>query len=98
MVMRWLEKQYTDYQHCKRVVEEYSKTFKDADRVLEDLRRFCLVYDTTHVPNDSHSTAINEGRRQVYLHLVHMLETSVDDLKSKPKGNTDERDAERPAD
>lgn len=98
-VIGWLKAQYSREAAQVKVVEDYHSTFNgNGAEVLEDMRRFCMVYDTTHVPGDSHSTAINEGKRQAYLHIVHMLETSLEEIQQpKKKGHTDDRDAERPA-
>jgi uncharacterized protein YdbL (DUF1318 family) len=98
-VIRWLRGQYTREAIQQAVAEDFKATFeaKHAGRVLEDLRRFCMVYDTTHVAGDSHATAINEGKRQVYLHIVNMLEVRPEEIQTRKKENRDERDDERPA-
>ncbi|MGB1390637.1 MAG: hypothetical protein ACPG61_17325 [Paracoccaceae bacterium] len=98
--VRWLTGQYSKEATRLRVVQSYDAVFatKGNDTVLEDLRRFCKVYDTTHVPGDSHSTAINEGKRQAYLHLVGMLEVSPEEIVTPKKEIRDARDDERPFD
>ena len=97
-VIAWLRKNYSSEVAQIRVAEAYQKAIaSDKGAVLEDLRRFCMVYDTTHVPGDPQGTAINEGKRQVYLHLVNMLEVTPEEIKPpKGKDNEDDRDAERP--
>jgi uncharacterized protein YdbL (DUF1318 family) len=97
-VIRWLRANYQRESTQQAVAKDFKATFeaKEAGRVLEDLRRFCMIYDTTHVSGDSHATAINEGKRQVYLHLVNMLEVRPEEIQTKKKEERDARDDERP--
>lgn len=99
-VISWLRANYLRENTQQTVAKDFKATFnsQSAERVLEDLRRFTHVYDTTHVSGDSHATAINEGKRQVYLHIVNMLEVAPEEIKTKKKDERDERDDERPAD
>lgn len=98
-VIKWLKAQYSRSADQSKVVLDYHKTFEhNGAQVLEDLRRFCYVYDTTHVNGDSHASAINEGKRQAYLHIVHMLETTLEETQPPTqKDFTDDRDSERHA-
>lgn len=43
-------------------------------RVIKELEKFCFVNTTTAIPNDSHITYFNEGRRSVYLKIQKLLE------------------------
>ena len=50
----------------------YMDKFPKGDMVLMDLANHCFKHDTTHVPGDRDSTLINEGKRQVLLHIENM--------------------------
>jgi hypothetical protein len=70
-----------------RIIEErrsyYRGTFQDTDvgkRVLGDLFHICCAGRTTFVGGDPHATLINEGKRQVWLHIVSMLNASDADI------------------
>lgn len=101
-VIRWIFRNYPHPDQRKRVNTSYKNTFEGqhAADVLEDLRRFCNVYDTTLLPDDPSGLlmAANEGKRQAYMHIVSMLEVSPSELKTNQKERTDERDEERPID
>lgn len=45
---------------------------RDAEIVLADLRNFCRA-EATCFSQDPHVTARNEGRREVYLRILHHL-------------------------
>ena len=65
--------------------QAYKQCFdgEHAQRVLDDLGRFCHAYTTTHVVEDSHGTAQLEGRRQVWLRIqgyMNLDERQVDDI------------------
>ena len=59
----------------------YVKTFTGplAKEVLEDLARFCRATETTFHGNDRIS-ALQEGRREVFLRIQQHLQLSPDDL------------------
>lgn len=61
----------------REVAAAYRALF-DAERperrlVLADLAAYCNVGVTSFVPGDPHQTALNEGRRDAFLHLAEML-------------------------
>lgn len=99
----WLLKQYETPGRAIAVAGCFFRTFnaKDGETVLEDLRRFCHIYDTTAAPGrdgvDVHQSLINEGRRQAYLHMIGLLGVSEADLKIESK-NHDERSDRRGTD
>lgn len=98
-VLRWLHKIWGNPDDIQRVVQDYRARFDDMDaHALEDLRRFCFVYDTTQVPGDPHTSAVNEGRRQAYIHITHMLLLTDADIEApKPEPiEKDSRDEPRP--
>ncbi len=97
-VLAWLRKAWPEPKQAEAVVRGYHKRFQDTDAVdLEDLRTFCFVYDTTHEPGDPATSARNEGRREVYLHIIGMLQVTAADLKPTRKANADERDPFQPS-
>lgn len=93
-VVDWIRRHYGPGERVP-LLRAYHDVFeKSGGPVLEDLRRFCYVYDTTHVPGDPAASNINEGKRQTYIHIVQMLETQPSQLvEAKP---SDDRDTERP--
>lgn len=63
----------------KRAV--YLKVFKseEAKEVLADLRTFCCATKTTFVKGDVEQTLINEGRRQVFVQIMNMINVDFED-------------------
>lgn len=43
--------------------------------VLHDLAKVCNAYTTSHVQGDPAQTALNEGKRAVYLYIMKVLES-----------------------
>ena len=99
----WLLKTYETPSRAVAVAGCFHRTLTtpDGERVLDDLRRYCHIYDTTAAPGrdgvDVHQSLINEGRRQAYLHIVGLLGVSEADLKTEEK-NHDERSDRRSSD
>ncbi|WP_158665255.1 Bbp19 family protein [Ensifer adhaerens] len=59
----------------------YVKTFLNpyGDEVLRDLARFCRAHSSTfHV--DARAHAVAEGRREVFLRIMHHVNMSEEDL------------------
>ena len=48
-------------------------------KVLDDLARFCRAHKTTHT-EDTHASAVMEGRREVWLRIQHNLQMTDDQL------------------
>ncbi len=44
--------------------------------VLYDLAKICNAYSSSHVSGDPIQTALNEGKREVYLYIMRILEAS----------------------
>lgn len=99
----WLLNNYDTPGRAIAVAGCFHRAFStpDGERVLDDLRRYCHIYDTTAAPGrdgvDVHQSLINEGRRQAYLHIVGLLGVSEADLKTEEK-NHDERSDRRSSD
>lgn len=99
----WLLKNYDTPHRGIAVAGCFHRTFStpDGERVLDDLRRYCHIYDTTAAPGrdglDQAQTLINEGRRQAYLHIVGLLGVSEADLNIESKPD-DERSDRRSSD
>ena len=53
--------------------------------VLADMCERHFMLTTTHVPNDPHSTAFNEGRRAVIAELIQLAGTNPLELQEKIK-------------
>lgn len=95
-ISRWLHDQYGD-DDAPRIIQAMRRLDKNEDFhvILEDLRRFCFVYDTpiVTVPTEGQTTESNIGRHQVFLHIVKMIEAPM----PKPKQQeVDHRDEPRP--
>jgi len=58
----------TDYQTV--FLSEHGK------RVLDDLEKFCFYNSVTTVPNDPFTSAFNDGRRSVVLHIKKLIKES----------------------
>lgn len=48
--------------------------------IMTDLAWYCNDTHTTFVPGDPYQTALNEGRRDVYLHIKEVLGLSPSDF------------------
>ena len=95
-ILDWLTYQYKTEKRQVKVAERFQQALGQNDEILEDLRRFCFVYGTSYAPGDPVRQNMNEGRREVYLHIANMLELNLEELKPKPvKEKPDDRDAER---
>lgn len=44
--------------------------------VLHDLAKVCGAYSSSHVSGDPLQTALNEGKREVYLYIMRILEAN----------------------
>jgi len=59
----------------KQLQEDYKICF-DTDqgkRVLDDLKKRCHFYNTTHVKGDSHESAFYEGQRSIIVFIENIL-------------------------
>lgn len=80
----------------KRRIADYQVVFKSSHgtRVLSDLCHRHGIFDACHVPQDSHSTAYNDGRRSVIVDILRYLKTDqeqLENLLSQPYGSYDPR-------
>ncbi len=59
----------------KEIELAYKQTFSSeaGEKVLEDLKKRCSFYNTTHIKGDSHESAFLEGTRFVILFINNML-------------------------
>jgi len=57
----------------------YNKTFSNQEGklVLADLRQRCFAYAPTNVPGDPYGTHINEGMRNVLLHIETKMKMAL---------------------
>lgn len=60
----------------------YAQTFNNINgqKVLADLRRFCKASVPTADVNNVHTTYLLEGRREVFLRIVSMLQLTDEDV------------------
>ena len=60
----------------------YAQTFNNINgqKVLADLRRFCKASVPTADMNNVHTTYLLEGRREVFLRIVSMLQLTDEDV------------------
>lgn len=65
-----------------RLRDAYRRVFDTpgAEVVLGDLATFCRARETTHVPGDSHASALLEGRREVWLRIQEYTQLSTVEL------------------
>lgn len=97
---RWLNKVFGP-QRALALAGSFHRVFsgKDGDAVLDALRHYCHIYDTTAFATNTGAVdpvqmQINEGRRQAYLFIVSTLQVTAEELK-QPKESADERAARR---
>jgi len=59
----------------KQLQADYKFIFgsDEGKRVLEDLRKRCHIYSTTHVQGDSHESAYYEGQRSIVVFINNLL-------------------------
>ena len=59
----------------KQLRKAYMDAFSTSsgNLVLKDLANRCFKHDTTHVPGDPETSRINEGKRQMLLHIESMM-------------------------
>jgi len=59
----------------KQLEIAYKQTFSSdtGKEVLEDLKKRCSFYSTSHIKGDSHESAFLEGTRSVILFINNML-------------------------
>jgi hypothetical protein len=77
--------------------DAYRRTFLDADgrpnrnaeRVLADLRRFCRATAPSFTPGDPYTTALLEGRREVWNRLMAFLQLDDDRVWHLTEGDDD---------
>ena len=59
----------------KQLQEDYKICFgtDQGKRVLDDLKKRCHFYNTTHVKGDSHESAFYEGQRSIVVFVENIL-------------------------
>jgi len=63
--------------------QSYQQTFAGThgEKVLKDLKKFCMANEPTYVPGDSHATAFGEGRRDVWNRIMAHIHLTDEQLK-----------------
>ena len=64
-----------DSKELKQLELNYKQIFNSTEgkEVLEDLKKRCSFYSTSHIKGDSHESAFLEGTRSVVLCINNML-------------------------
>ena len=67
-----------DNQSPKKIkqLQEYYKicfTTDQGKRVLDDLKKRCHFFNTTHIKGDSHESAFFEGQRSIVVFIENIL-------------------------
>jgi len=64
-----------DSKQLKQLELNYKQIFNSTEgkEVLEDLKKRCSFYSTSHIKGDSHESAFLEGTRSVVLFINNML-------------------------
>jgi hypothetical protein len=59
----------------KQLQQDYKITFgsDEGKRVLDDLKKRCHFYSTTHVQGDSHESAFFEGQRSIIVFMEKLI-------------------------
>ena len=67
----------------KQLELAYKQTFSSdtGKEVLEDLKKRCSFYSTSHIKGDSHESAFLEGTRSVILFINNMLNKKLTEEK-----------------
>lgn len=75
----------------ERLLIAYRNTFDVGDGrvVFEDLAKFCGFTQANHVPGDSHSTAFNEGMRNVFLRIFTLSNHTLEDVNVRRSNPAD---------
>jgi len=60
----------------------YRRTFntEDGQVVLEDLKKRCSFYQTTHQPGDPHESAFLEGQRYAVLMILNLMNETKQEM------------------
>jgi len=63
----------------------YKRVFEtdDGKKVLNDLIKKSCFLMSTHVPGDPYSSANNEGKREIVLYILKVLETKPEMLRER---------------
>ena len=87
--VEWFLNAWRGQRSPKQVATAYRDTFQTPSGrvVLTDLARYCNVGNSTHVPNDAQAMAINEGQRQVFLHVAEVLGLKATDFPEIVEGD-----------
>lgn len=69
------------------LLNSYKKLFSTDDgiKVLSDLMKKSCILASTHVPGDPYSSANNEGKREMILYILQVLETEPEKMRERIK-------------
>lgn len=80
------------YEFLRFRKRDYQLTFDmrsvSAQRVLQDLAKFCRATETCVVPGDQRMTDVLEGRREVWLRITNHINLTTDQLYAMSTGRS----------
>ena len=67
-------------QKLKDLIKDYQFVFNsnEGKNILEDLKKRCHFYNTTHVKGDSHESAFYEGQRSIVVFMESLIKSKTD--------------------
>ena len=77
----WLASFWPLRSRARELGRQYQALSEECPKVLADLARFCLAFDSTHVQDDAELSQINVGKREVWLHIQEMMGLDPSDLQ-----------------
>lgn len=76
-----------EMRQLKEKQNRYKRLFgsEDGKQVLEDLRAYCFVRNTTY-SDHPHRMALNEGLRMAYLHIDNFINLDLEQIQKLQGG------------
>ncbi|MGV3278557.1 hypothetical protein ACFX5K_02800 [Rickettsiales bacterium LUAb2] len=74
----WGEQKAKEVYKAWGIVFDLEKT--EVKEVLKDLAVYCNINKSSFVVNDAYQTAFNEGARDVFLHIIEMVNLDLQQL------------------
>ncbi len=80
---RWVKRLKPDKQ--KKLIAAYQEFSTQAfsQVILQDLANYCHFNQTSFIPSMAEYTAFNEGARDVFLHILEMMDIKPQELSQK---------------
>lgn len=81
IAIAWLQNYWQPRGRARELGRQYGAMREECPLVLADLKRFCCDDDSTFVQGEPDTTLINQGKREVWLHIKEMLGLDHEDLE-----------------